>query len=132
MEGVNLIKIYCKHIHKCHNISPLYNYYVLTIKNLKIRPQHFQNPTVRFPCLFPKNLSLQIFYWLNYWPRKLIQTITSSLTYKYCNHKHPLNIQWLQHHHVVLLLWLLAISSNFRLSYMLLEYQYSITLMLWK
>jgi hypothetical protein len=26
MEGVNLIKIYCKHIYKCHNVSPLYNY----------------------------------------------------------------------------------------------------------
>jgi hypothetical protein len=32
MEGVNLIKIYCKHICKCHSASPLYNYYML-IKN---------------------------------------------------------------------------------------------------
>jgi hypothetical protein len=29
MEQMKLIKIYCKHICKCHNISPLYNYYIL-------------------------------------------------------------------------------------------------------
>jgi hypothetical protein len=23
MEGVNLIKVYCKHICKCHNVSPV-------------------------------------------------------------------------------------------------------------
>jgi hypothetical protein len=25
-QRVNLIKIYCKHIHKCHNVSPLYKW----------------------------------------------------------------------------------------------------------
>jgi hypothetical protein len=30
--GVNLIKIYCKNIYKCHNVSPPYNCYRL-IKN---------------------------------------------------------------------------------------------------
>jgi hypothetical protein len=29
MEGVNLIKIYCKYICKSHSVSSLYNYYVL-------------------------------------------------------------------------------------------------------
>jgi hypothetical protein len=28
MEGVNLIKIYCKHICKGHSVSPYYNYYM--------------------------------------------------------------------------------------------------------
>jgi hypothetical protein len=23
MEGMDLIQIYCKHIHKCHNVSPV-------------------------------------------------------------------------------------------------------------
>jgi hypothetical protein len=27
--GVNLIKIYCKNIYKCHNVSPPYNCYRL-------------------------------------------------------------------------------------------------------
>jgi hypothetical protein len=31
-EGVNLIKIYCQYVCKCHNISSMYNYYIL-IKN---------------------------------------------------------------------------------------------------
>jgi hypothetical protein len=30
---VNLIKIYCKHICKCHNVIPLCNYY-MQIKNV--------------------------------------------------------------------------------------------------
>jgi hypothetical protein len=25
MEGLNLTKIYCKHLCKCHSVSPLYN-----------------------------------------------------------------------------------------------------------
>jgi hypothetical protein len=33
IEGVNLIKIYCKHICKCHNESPLYIYHMLIKKN---------------------------------------------------------------------------------------------------
>jgi hypothetical protein len=32
MERVNLIKIYCEHICKCHNESPLHNYYMLIKK----------------------------------------------------------------------------------------------------
>jgi hypothetical protein len=35
MKGVNLIKIYCKHICKCHNVSALYNYYMLIKKEIK-------------------------------------------------------------------------------------------------
>jgi hypothetical protein len=31
MEGVNLIKIYCKYICKYHNIFPLHNYCMLII-----------------------------------------------------------------------------------------------------
>jgi hypothetical protein len=31
---VNLIKMYCKHICKYHNVFPLYNYYMLTKKTL--------------------------------------------------------------------------------------------------
>jgi hypothetical protein len=34
--GVNLTKIYCKHIYKCHNVSGLYNYY-MQIKVFKKR-----------------------------------------------------------------------------------------------
>jgi hypothetical protein len=31
---VNLIKIYCKHVCKCHTVSSMYNYYMLIkIKN---------------------------------------------------------------------------------------------------
>jgi hypothetical protein len=29
MERANVIKIHCKHIHKCHSVSPLYNCYML-------------------------------------------------------------------------------------------------------
>jgi hypothetical protein len=36
MEGVNLVKIYCKHICKYHNVSLLYNYYML-IKKTKTK-----------------------------------------------------------------------------------------------
>jgi hypothetical protein len=32
MEGVNLIKIHCKHICKCHNVSPHTTYYMLIKK----------------------------------------------------------------------------------------------------
>jgi hypothetical protein len=37
---VNLIKIYCKHIYKYHNVFPLYNYY-MKIKYFlkKIKPR---------------------------------------------------------------------------------------------
>jgi hypothetical protein len=37
-EG-NLIKIYWKHICKCHNVSPSYNYYMLYILKKKKVPQ---------------------------------------------------------------------------------------------
>jgi hypothetical protein len=33
--GVNLIKIYCKHICRCHNVYSLYNYYKLIKSNNK-------------------------------------------------------------------------------------------------
>jgi hypothetical protein len=32
MKGINLVKIYYMHICKYHNVSPLYNYYMLIIK----------------------------------------------------------------------------------------------------
>jgi hypothetical protein len=32
MEVIVLIKMYCKHICKCHYVSPLYNYYMLIKK----------------------------------------------------------------------------------------------------
>jgi hypothetical protein len=37
MEGVNLIKIYSKHICKCHDVSSLYNYYMLIIKKAETK-----------------------------------------------------------------------------------------------
>jgi hypothetical protein len=30
VEGVNLIKVHCKHLYKCHNETPMYNSYMLT------------------------------------------------------------------------------------------------------
>jgi hypothetical protein len=35
MEGMNPIKIYCKHIGKYHNVSSLYNYFMQIKKTMK-------------------------------------------------------------------------------------------------
>jgi hypothetical protein len=56
MDGVNLIKIYCKYICKCHNEPLLYNFYMLIKKS--IAPVHDEFPLLLYSRFFVNSSSI--------------------------------------------------------------------------
>jgi hypothetical protein len=58
MEGVNLIKIYCKQISQC---IPLYNYYMLITKLLQTKASKIKLVICFFYCIEGLILDYQVF-----------------------------------------------------------------------